>query len=81
MKVIKLMVYTLTKEFKYFAKVIKDRGRFFYQVDGMVIEITKYEYDHVIINPYLYYFSSALKLHIAIQRKKRTVILLENLIK
>ena len=64
------MVYSLAKEFKYFAEVIEDRNRYFYHVDDAVIEINKYEYDHVIVNPYLYYFSSALKLHIAIQRKK-----------
>ncbi len=49
--------------FRYTAEAIEDENRYYYHVDGVMIEITQLEYNHVIINPHLYYFSTALKLH------------------
>ena len=56
--------------FEYLAEAIKDKKRYYYRVDDVTVEITKYEYDKVMVNPYLYYFSTALKLHHRILRLK-----------
>lgn len=71
MKVVKIEVCFIDKKFEYFAEVIQDRGRYFYYLDSVVIEITQYEYNMVIKNPYLYYFSTAAKLHCWISHKKK----------
>ena len=42
----------------------------FYRVGDIVVPATEYEYRMVIANPNMYYFSSALKLHCRIQRKR-----------
>lgn len=56
--------------FRYIAEVIRnDKGEFYYRVDGVEIKITLYEAKMVIRNPHLYYFSTALWLHLQIQRK------------
>jgi len=55
--------------FEYLAKATEVGGRYYYRVSGITIEITKTQYDHVIANPRLYYFSTALKLHFLIVKK------------
>lgn len=54
----------------YFAEAIEENGQYFYRVDAITISVDKYEYEAVISNPYLYYFSTALRLHNRIQREK-----------
>ena len=57
-------------ERNYFAEAIKYQGKYFYRVDGVTVETEQYEYERVITNPHLHYFSSALKLHYRIQKAK-----------
>lgn len=59
--------------FQYFATVIEDKGRYYYQVGIEILEITRLEYIKVIDNPYLYYFSTALKMHLIIQKNRNTL--------
>lgn len=84
MKVIKLRIGLIegnitgisgSNIFRYTAEAIEDSIRHYYRVGDVTIKITKYEYENVIINPYLYYFSTALKLHlrVCLQKKRVTV--------
>jgi len=57
-------------EHHYLAEAIAHEGRHYYRVDGITVELNLYEYQRVIKNPTLYYFSSALKLHHRIKRAK-----------
>ena len=57
-------------EHRYLAEAIAHEGRHYYRVDGITVELEKYEYQRVIANPRLYYFSAALKLHHRIKRAK-----------
>jgi hypothetical protein len=57
-------------ENNYFAESIKYQGKYFYRVDGVTVKAEQYEYERVIANPRLYYFSSALKLHHRIRKAK-----------
>ncbi|HEY4503197.1 MAG TPA: hypothetical protein VJC14_02065 [Candidatus Paceibacterota bacterium] len=50
--------------FQYNAEVIRKDRRFWYRANGVIIKITPLEAKRVIKNPRLYYFSTALKLHI-----------------
>lgn len=52
----------------YQAVIIRNRGRVFYQARGVTVQITELEAEQVVRNPFLYYFSTALKLHRRIQR-------------
>ena len=54
----------------YFAEAIEHQGEYFYRVDGITVQEEQYEYERVINNPRLYYFSSALKLHHRIRKAK-----------
>lgn len=54
----------------YVIDLIDDGGRYFYRSYGTTIEITKDEYANILVNPRLYYFSSALKLQFRAQRAK-----------
>jgi len=56
-------------ESNYWAEAIQDGTRFYYRAKGTTIEITEYQFRMVISNPVLYYFSTALKLHLQIARK------------
>ena len=76
MKVVKLKigyVGSVKNNFKYIAEAIEDENRYYYRVDDVTIEITQSEYNYVIINPYLYYFSTALKLHYLIQKNHNRI--------
>jgi len=57
-------------ENNYFAEAIEYQGEYFYRVDGVTVKAEQYEYERVIANPSLYYFSSALKLHHRICKAK-----------
>ena len=57
-------------EHQYAAEAIAHEGRPYYRVDGITIELGQHEYQRVIENPKLYYFSAALKLHHRIKRAK-----------
>ena len=54
----------------YLAEAIRWGGKFFYRIDGTTVEALDYEYQRVIANPSLYYFSSALKLHFRVLKAK-----------
>ena len=57
-------------EKNYWAEAIRIGDSYFYRVGDIVVPATEYEYRMVIANPNMYYFSSALKLHYRIQRKR-----------
>lgn len=57
-------------ENNYWAEAIKLNDSFFYRIGETVVPATEYEYRMVIANPNLYYFSSALKLHVRIERAR-----------
>lgn len=54
----------------YLANAVSHDGKYFYQVNGLTIEIDREEYEQVLTHPRLYYFSSALKLHFRIFKAK-----------
>ena len=58
------------KATNYWAEAIEYDGKFFYRAASTTIEITDYQFQAVVINPKLYYFSTALKLHLEIKRIK-----------
>ena len=55
-------------EYSYTGIAIEDRGRYYYWAKGASIEIADWEYFNIKLNPKLYYFSTALKLHHRIAR-------------
>ena len=57
-------------ENNYWAEAIRIGDSHFYRVGDIVVPASEYEYRMVIANPNMYYFSSALKLHYRIQRKR-----------
>ena len=57
-------------EYHYWAEAIEEGDRFYDRVNGMTGEISEYEFSNVVSNPHLYYFSTALKLHLRIKRVK-----------
>jgi hypothetical protein len=57
-------------EHHYIAEAIAHEGRHYYRVDGTTVELAQHEYQRVIKNPELYYFSAALKLQHRIKRAK-----------
>ena len=70
MKVVKLRITLIDGYFQYPAEAIEKNCRYYYRVDDTIVEIPKSEYDRVIGNPRLYYFSTALRLHNLIKRAK-----------
>ncbi len=61
-----------TPENDYGAEVIKDGDRFYYRARGVTVPITEQEARSVISNPFLYYVSTALRLHYMIDAKRKT---------
>ncbi len=57
-------------ESNYWAEAIRIGDSYFYRVGDIVVPVLEYEYRNVVRNPNMYYFSSALKLHYRIQRKR-----------
>ena len=53
----------------YAAEVLIDGDQFSYRARGVTVPITEHEARMVIGNPYMYYFSTALKLHNRIRQK------------
>lgn len=75
MQVKYLQIKLLDEEIKYLALAIELDNRYYYKVKGWIIEITQTEYERVVNNPYLYYFSTALKLDKYIRRiKKKRIV-------
>lgn len=79
MKVIKLRISLMkgnvagicgSNLFQYISEAIEEDNGYYYRIGDVKTEITKYEYEHIIINPYLYYFSTALKLHFKLRKRK-----------
>ena len=58
----------------YVIDLIDDEGSYFYRSNGTTIEITQDEYANILVNPRLYYFSSALKLQFRAQRAKMQLL-------
>jgi len=67
----KLRITLADGRFMYDAEAIEGRGRYYYGIGGTAIEVSRNEYDRVIANPRLYYFSTALKLHKLIEKGLR----------
>jgi len=57
-------------ENNYWADAIQCGDDFFYRVGDTTVPISEHEYRMVIANPNTYYFSSALKLHVRIERTR-----------
>lgn len=55
-------------EYQYTGIAIEDGGRYYYWAKGVSLEIKDWEYANIKLNPKLYYFSTALKLHHRIDR-------------
>lgn len=60
--------FPATAENDYWAVIIRDRDRILYRAKGATVPMTEYEAEQVVRNPFMYYFSSALKLHLRIER-------------
>jgi len=58
-----------TPENDYVAEIIKDGDEFHYRAIGATVPISEFEAQAVVDNPFLYYFSTALKLHVRIENK------------
>ncbi len=63
-------------ENNYWAEAIEDGDKFYYRIDGAIVEITEQQFLLVVGNPSLYYFSTALKLHYRIKREKAPSLVL-----
>lgn len=50
---------------------IRDGAKFYYRIGGIMVEIDRGEYHHVIANPSLYSFSTAMKPHQGIKRARQ----------
>jgi hypothetical protein len=53
----------------YPAEVLIEGDQFLYRAKGVTVPITEYEARRLIDNPYMYYFSTALKLHNQIKQR------------
>ncbi len=54
-------------ENNYWAEAIEDDNQFHYRAKGVTVDITEAEFKNVIANPKLYYFSTALRLHVRLK--------------
>jgi hypothetical protein len=64
------MDFAATPENDYPAEVIKEGERLYYRARGTTVPITAEEAVQVISNPFLYYYSAAMKLHKRIDQAK-----------
>ncbi|MCF8190225.1 MAG: hypothetical protein K9J14_03075 [Polynucleobacter sp.] len=55
-------------EYRYTGIAIEDGDKYYYWAKGVSLEIEDWEYVNIKLNPKLYYFSTALKLHHRINR-------------
>lgn len=58
-------------ENNYWAEAIEQGGRYYYRAKGFTVDISEREFDLVVRNPNLYYFSTALSLHNRIGQAKK----------
>ena len=56
-------------EYRYTGIAIEDGGKYYYWAKGVSLKISDWEYANIKLNPKLFYFSTALKLHIRIQKE------------
>ena len=63
--------YHSDDENNYWADVIQHGTKFYYRVGDTTVDINNDEYCAVIANPFLYYFSTALKLHFRTRRAQQ----------
>jgi hypothetical protein len=56
-------------EYEYVGIAIEDQGLHYYWARGVSLRITEQEYRYIKANPKLYYFSTALKLHLKIHQQ------------
>lgn len=63
--------FPATPENDYQAAVIQDAGRYLYRAKGITVPITEDEAQQVVRNPFTYYFSTALKLELRIDRARK----------
>ena len=56
-------------DYDYIGIAIEDQGNYYYWARGVSLKISKQEYQYIKSNPKLYYFSTALKLHIQIEQR------------
>lgn len=56
-------------EYDYVGIAIEDQGSHYYWARGVSLRITEQEYRYIKANPKLYYFSTALKLHLKIHQQ------------
>ena len=54
----------------YAAEIIRNGDEFFYRARGTTLPITEFEADRSSANPFLYYFSTALKVHYRIEKAR-----------
>lgn len=66
--------YDAAPEHDYRAMVIRTNVEIFYLAKGVIVPIEEYEAQRVVENPFLYYFTTALKLHFRIKRAKLIVL-------
>lgn len=64
-----LKVRMLTKEIKYESLKIKMGNKYYYLAQGYIIKIKQWEYERLHGDLYLYYFTTALRLHYRIEDK------------
>ena len=57
-----------SSDYEYIGIAIEDQGFHYYWARGVSLRITEQEYQYIKANPKLYYFSTALKLHLKIDR-------------
>lgn len=69
MRVNLLKIKSVSKKEQYKSIAIKLIDGYYYIARGYILKIEKYEYEFVIKNPYLYYFSTALRLHFRTENK------------
>ena len=58
-----------SKEFDYIGIAIQEGDNYFYWAKGVSLKIAEWEYHHIKANPKIYYFSTALKLHLRIKEE------------
>jgi hypothetical protein len=57
------ITYLNDNQVRHAAQLVKNFGTYYYHEGDKTMEIKAWEYDRVVVNPQLYYFSTALKLH------------------
>jgi hypothetical protein len=55
-------------EYQYTGIAIEEGGKYYYWAKGISLEIKEWEYANIKLNPKLYYFSTALKLHVRVDK-------------